>query len=392
MRILFAPLGMPLPTMGPAGRVISLTSEAVAKGHETAVCAALDGNLKPEALPQGVRWFTSPKPNLLGLPRPLASLLPRLMALAGMGRRAKVKSFEQVLFLGGNLSPDFVRKDVRALRQAIREFQPDLVFSEYRYQAIVAAKLENKPLAGTHSFPGRAQYASSPQFSVKVRAWLKSEGFGGLASILELFEMQEPRFVASSPELEPFPETVVHVGPITPQKAKPEAGANRNRDAVVAYVGGGGVPEKQLIHTLRQVARELEYRVFIAAGKKTFQEGDLHVAPRLDFSNLLPRAAVFLNHGGQNSIMDGLLAGTPQIMIPCQVFERIYNADSVARLGAGEKMELEDFQPDKFKAALARLMESPAADRAREVGQNLASLGGAARVLDILEKAFGEKE
>ena len=165
MRILFAPLGRPLPTMGPAGRVISLTSEAVARGHETAVCAALDGNLKPDDLPGGVRWFASPKPSLLGLPRPLGDLLPRLMAAAGMGRRARVHSFEQVLFMGGNLSPGFVQRDVQALRSAIREFEPDLVFPEYRYQSIVAARLEGKPLAGTHSFPGRAQYASSPRNS-----------------------------------------------------------------------------------------------------------------------------------------------------------------------------------------------------------------------------------
>ena len=41
--------------------------------------------------------------------------------------------------------------------------------------------------------------------------------------------------------------------------------------------------------------------------------------------------------------MDGLLAGAPQIMIPCKVFEPTYNAESAARIGAREKMELEHF-------------------------------------------------
>ena len=143
--------------------------------------------------------------------------------------------------------------------------------------------------------------------------------------------------MASSPELEPFPEPVTHVGPLTPQKTMPGGEGEKARDAIVAYVGGGGVSERQLIRTLWKASKTLGCQVYIAAGKKNIVEDGLHVAPRLDFSKMLPRAAVFLNHGGQNSIMDGLLAGAPQLMIPCKVFERIYNADSVARLGAGEE-------------------------------------------------------
>ena len=74
--------------------------------------------------------------------------------------------------MGGNLRTDFVKEDVEVMRRAIREFKPDLCFSELRYQAIVAARLEAVPLAGTHSFPVRAHQASSLKLSAKVREWL----------------------------------------------------------------------------------------------------------------------------------------------------------------------------------------------------------------------------
>lgn len=380
--------------MGPAGRTISLAAEAVRRGHETAVCAALDGNLKPEALPAETAWLPAPAPIPLGLPRLVGKALPTLMKLTGMSRRAKVTSFEQVLFLGGHLDLDFFLKDVESLRQAIRRFKPDVFFSEYRLEAIAAARLENTPVCGTHSFPGRAQFAASPQFSKSVRQWLQEQGFGTLDSALSLYEDQSPRFVASSPALEPFPDEVIHVGPLTPHPLHPptkdEPASARPKDAVVVYLGNGALPVKQLTAALSAATENRSSQVYIAAGSKEKQvDGNIHLAPRFDFSELLPRAEVFVNHGGQNSIMDGLLAGVPQIMIPGNVFERDYNADSVERLGAGKKLAPAEFTARRFREVLEEFDASGAAAKAHRAGAELASLGGAAKVIQILERRFG---
>jgi len=396
MRILIAPLCMPLPTMGPAGRTISLAAEAVRRGHEIAVCAALDGNLKPEALPPETDWLPAPMPVPLGLPRLAGRLLLVLMNLAGMSRRAKVTSFEQVLFLGGHLHLAFFLKYVEALRQAIRRFQPHVFFSEYCFEAIATARLENLPVCGTHSFPGRAQFASSPQFSKSIRQWLKDQGVGPLDSVLSLYEEQVPRFVASSQSLEPFPDEVIHVGPLTAHPTSPAGNGQpstfQNKDAVVVYMGNGSLPIKKLAGTLSEAFERKPRQIYIAAdGKKKQPHPNVYLAPRFDFSELLPRAEVFVNHGGQNSVMDGLLAGVPQVMIPGNVFERDYNASSVERIGAGKNLALADFNPQKFNQTVEELIASGAAVRASQAGAELASLGGAAKVLEVLENLFGLK-
>lgn len=386
MRILLAPLAMPLKTMGPARRAVSLAQEAIGRGHELVVCMAEDGNLLPEALPQGARVFPAPCPSPLGLPPTLGRHIPQLLRALGLDRKARVQSFEQVLFIAGHLSRRFFARDVAALRRIINSFRPDVVLSEYRLQAIVAAQQEGVPVAGTHSFPGQASYASSPRLSKGVRAWLRDQGVGHFNSVLKLFEMLRPRFVASSPELEPFEADVIHVGPLTPLPQ--DMPTDQPRNLVAAYMGNGGLTPQRLAPLLREAAAGTGREIYIAGGAPLEQDG-LHMAPRFDFSQLLPQAAVFLNHGGQNSVMDGLLAGAPQLVLPGKVFERDYNARSVERIGAGLRLDEEGLDALRLNEAMQRLEQSDAARQAAKAGARLASLGGAGKVFDVLERMYG---
>lgn len=392
MRILLAPVTMPLPTRGPTGRILALLAEGLKRGHELAVCAGPDGNIAPDMMPAGVRWIETPVPSPLGLPRPIGAALPRLMQILGLLRKARVQSFEQVLFLCGHLKPSFFQSDVQALRKAIRDFSPDVVFSELRLEAIVAARLENVPVVGTHSYPARADYGSTPALSEGVRRWLAAQGFEAMDSVLRLYERLDLRFVASSPELEPFPDPVVYVGPLTsiPQATGETLGTQSNR--VLFYMGNGAITTKRLMDTAKAMA-DGPYELFVAAaGQPPLETPRLHVAPKFDFSKLLPSSTAFINHGGQNSIMQSLLSGVPLVMIPGEVFERDYNARSVVKLGAGVRLEERNFNPEALFAAIASLKDSHARDLARRAGEGLLALGGVGRVFDVLEERFAQPQ
>lgn len=73
------------------------------------------------------------------------------------------------------------------------------------------------------------------------------------------------------------------------------------------------------------------YEVYVAGMDAQEDCENIHFARRFDFSKLLADTAVTINHGGQNSIMDGFLCGVPQLICPGRVFERKYNADSVEK-------------------------------------------------------------
>ena len=87
-------------------------------------------------------------------------------------------------------------------------------------------------------------------------------------------------------------------------------------------------------------------------------DGNIHIAKRWDFDELLDEAVLFINHGGQNSIVDGLLHGVPQMMIPGKVFERKYNADSVAENGAGVVISVENFDPTHIREVSEQIFQS----------------------------------
>ena len=76
---------------------------------------------------------------------------------------------------------------------------------------------------------------------------------------------------------------------------------------------------------------------------------------------------------------------------PCSMFPpRNYNASSVERIGAGKNLAVADFNPQKFNQTVGKLIASGAAAKAGQAGAELASLGGAAKVLDVLENRFGQ--
>ena len=97
----------------------------------------------------------------------------------------------------------------------------------------------------------------------------------------------------------------------------------------------------------------------------------------------MDEAVLFINHGGQNSIVDGLIHGVPQIMIPGKVFERRYNARSVVDNGAGVEVSINDLCSSKLKEVADQLIESPdVAEKAAILGGKLMSAGGVGKIVE----------
>ena len=86
--------------------------------------------------------------------------------------------------------------------------------------------------------------------------------------------------------------------------------------------------------------------------------------------------------------MDALAHGVPQVIVPGRVFERIFNAESVERAGAGVKID--SFNAGELSAACQRVIGDPSiAKSSLELCQSLSSLGGPIRIVSVVEKALG---
>ncbi|MDB5310547.1 MAG: RhlB, TDP-rhamnosyltransferase 1 [Gemmataceae bacterium] len=85
------------------------------------------------------------------------------------------------------------------------------------------------------------------------------------------------------------------------------------------------------------------------------------------FSEVFPRAAAVVHHGGIGTCAQGLAAGVPQLVMPL-AFDQPDNARRLERLGVGARVWPKRFTGPAVAAALRGLLSSPAvAARCREI-------------------------
>ena len=350
-------------------------------GHEVTLAWGDDGNCADPIAPT----LEIPVPSPLGLPEAIARHTFPLASRLGLMGRKPVRSFEEVLWLTGALDERYTRAAVDTLRAHMRASRPDVVCSEFSLAAVIAARAEGIPCVGSGSQPTTAAYASNPRKSAGIRRLLRQMGMPAPASSLTVLEGMRCRFIPSCPTLEPRAgERAVYCGFLD----EPPALTGRPRDCALVYLGAGSVPASVAVRAGRELARALGCDVYVAGVPEATQVTGGHTvscAPRFDFADLLPRARVFVHHGGQNSMMDALSHEVPQLIVPGRVFERQFNAEAVENARCG--LTVREPKPALIARAARRLVDEPALTSGiRGARAELCSLGGGTRIVREVEK------
>lgn len=369
---------------GPWSRAQRVARAFQDAGHEVALAWGDDGNCADPGGPT----LEIPVPSPLGLPEAIARHTFPLASRLGLMGRKPVRSFEEVLWLTGALDERYMRAAVEVLRAHMRATRPDVVYSEFSLAAIIAARAEGIPCVGSGSQPTTASYASNPRKSAGIRRLLREMGMPAPASSLTILEGMRRRFVPSCPTLEPQAgERAVYCGFLDESPAL----TPRPRDCALVYFGAGSVPAGVAVRAGRELAEMLSCDVYVAGVSEAVQAvGDREVtcAPRFDFAELLPRARVFVHHGGQNSVMDALTYEVSQVIVPGRVFERQFNAEAVEKARCGLTVHAPG--PAIIARAARTLVDEPALTSGiRGVRAELRSLGGAARIVREVEELVG---
>lgn len=353
-------------------------------GHEVTLAWGDDGN----CVDPGSPTLEIPVPSPLGLPNAIARHTFPLASRLGLMGRKPVRSFEEVLWLTGALDERYTRAAVEILRTHMRAARPDVVYSEFNLAAIIAARAEGIPCVGSGSQPTTASYASNPRKSAGIRRLLREMGMPAPASSLSILEGMARRFIPSGPTLEPRAgERAVYCGFLN----EPPALTPTPRDCVLIYLGAGSVPAGVAVRAGRELAEALSCDVYVAGVSEAIHAvGDQEVtcAPRFDVAELLPRARVFVHHGGQNSVMDALSYEVPQVIVPGRVFERQFNAEAVEN--ARCSLTVREPKPTLIARAARTLVDEPALTSGiRVVRAELCALGGGARIVREVEELVG---
>ena len=368
---------------GPWSRAQQIARAFLSRGHEVTLAWGADGNCIDPVAPT----FEIPVPSPLGLPEAIARHTFPLASRLGLMGRKPVHSFEEVLWLTGALDYRYNCAVVEKLREFMRTWCPDVVYSEFNLAAVIAARAEGIPCVGSGSQPTTAAYASNPRKSAGIRRLLREMGMPAPASSLTILEGMKRRFIPSCPSLEPEAgERAIYCGFLGDVPKLDARSADRN--CAVVYLGSGSVPAGVAMRAGRQLSSALGCDVHVAGvPEAVYAVGghEVHCAPRLNFAELLPRARVMVHHGGQNSMMDALAYEVPQVVVPGRVFERQFNAEAVERTRCG--LSVRAPKPALIAEAALRLVNEVALSAGlTKLRDELSALGGTERIVREVEE------
>jgi len=108
------------------------------------------------------------------------------------------------------------------------------------------------------------------------------------------------------------------------------------------------------------------------------------------FSELFPRAAAVVHHGGIGTTGLAMRSGRPTLVMPC-AWDQPDNAERVARLGISRTIPRRRYTPARVAAELRRLLDDPAYERrALEVGEQVRQEDGVRLACDALGELLQE--
>jgi MGT family glycosyltransferase len=118
---------------------------------------------------------------------------------------------------------------------------------------------------------------------------------------------------------------------------------------------------------------------------------NVHLTRWVSHDQLLPRCAALVTTGGAGTVMAGLRAGVPLVVVPT-TWDKPDNARRVAEAGAGLILPPRRCSPEGLRAAVRRVLEEPSfAIAARRCAERLAAAPGpvgAAELIEALRPTF----
>ncbi len=104
-------------------------------------------------------------------------------------------------------------------------------------------------------------------------------------------------------------------------------------------------------------------------------------------AEVMPHCSAMVGHGGFGTTMAGLAAGVPQVVVPLFAYDQRVNADHVAAVGAGLRVDGGVDAMDHVTAAVAELLRDPSyRTAARAVADQMAMLPPLADAVPLLER------
>ena len=189
-----------------------------------------------------------------------------------------------------------------------------------------------------------------------------------------------------------LPSQAHYVGRLAPSVPKSDNSVSASaQPLVIVTQGTHHVEPTDLIQSAIGGLTELDVSVIATTGRRGQTDIGVEVPQNarivdfLDFRSVLPEASVFVTNGGWGGVLASLAAGVPLVVAGGDI-DKPAIAAWVDRAGAGINLRTGQPRPEAVAAAVREILTAPVyAQRARQIGAELATLGGAQKSVDLLE-------
>lgn len=201
---------------------------------------------------------------------------------------------------------------------------------------------------------------------------------------------------AFQPDSTSFDATYKFVGPsLLPRANAPSFPYEKLKpDVPLIYISLGTLYNAQLEFYRQALAAfaECNYQIVLSTGQKTSLEtlGTIPTnfvvqafVPQLD---ILQRAALFITHGGMNSVSEALYYGVPLLAIP-QSADQPWVARRIVQIGAGKMLHRSNVHSQVLRASADEILAQPSyAQASVRIGKTLRDAGGYKRAADEIQQ------
>ncbi len=381
---------------GHFGPLKAVARACVQAGHEVRVAA-------PASFAGAVRRAGLEHSRCDDAPRELMD--PVLAGLPGMGLEEANEIVMREVF--GRLD---AQHGFPAIRAAVADWEPDIILREpAEFGSLAAAEAAGVP------------HAEVAIGVAELMVWAHDqlvEPLGELEVLAGLPEGRLVREVRTAPVFTMVPASVdrartngllgdAPVRPVMRYSVVPDASGGRLPPAwgdpalPLVYVTFGTVTAglgqlAAVFEAALAALAGLPVRVLLTTGHAGGLElpqpwpSNSHVEKYWPQDEVMPLAAAVVGHGGFGTTMSALRAGVPQVLVPLFALDQHLNADLVAAVGAGARLDGGPAAIPELGSAVKRVLADPGIQRsARDVASEIAALPDVTEVVHEIERLGG---
>jgi MGT family glycosyltransferase len=165
-----------------------------------------------------------------------------------------------------------------------------------------------------------------------------------------------------------------------------------NRKILLVSLGTGFNLQPEFFRQCVKAAAELvDWHVVIAIGDRVDRAelgplpANVEVHARVPQLDMLAHATAFVSHAGMGSTMESLFFGVPLVLVP-QMSEQELNADRVAELGAGVRLDRAAVTAEQLRDSVLRVAtDHQILARTKELRRFVRAAGGSVAAADAVE-------